>query len=191
MSRVGKSPVAVPKDVQVELNDSEITIKGKLGVLKSPITGDVKVVYKKAGEDSDENSDGETGDFILVQPANDSQISRAMWGTTRNNISNMVKGVSEGFKVRLEITGVGFRAAAEGNMLSLALGFSHEIRYAVPAGISIACEKPTLIVISGSDKQKVGQIAGEIMKYRPVEPYKGKGVYIEGSKIRRKEGKKK
>jgi large subunit ribosomal protein L6 len=183
MSRVGKSPVAVPKDVQVELKGSEITIRGKLGVLKSPITGDVKVVYEKGEAGSDA--------FISVQPANDSQISRAMWGTTRNNINNMVKGVSEGFKVRLEITGVGFRAAAEGNMLSLALGFSHEIRYAVPAGISIACEKPTLIVISGSDKQKVGQIAGEIMKYRPVEPYKGKGVYIEGSKIRRKEGKKK
>jgi len=187
MSRVGKSPVAVPKDVQVELNNKEIVIKGKLGELKSPVSGDVKVLYKKAEEDSE--SDG--GDFILVEPANDSQKSKAMWGTTRNIINNMVKGVSEGFNIRLEINGVGFRAATDGKRLTLALGFSHDIIYAIPEGIAVKCEKPTLVVISGADKQKVGQIAGEIIKYRPVEPYKGKGVYIEGSYIRRKEGKKK
>lgn len=187
MSRVGKSPVAIPKDVQVELKESEIVIKGKLGELKSPISGDVKVVYNKASDNSDEDS----GDFIQVDPANDSQKSRAMWGTTRNIINNMVKGVSEGFDVRLEINGVGFRASADNKILTLSLGFSHDIKYAIPNGITIKCEKPTLVVISGANKQKVGQIAGEIIKYRPVEPYKGKGVYIEGSYIRRKEGKKK
>ena len=103
----------------------------------------------------------------------------------------MVEGVSNGFSIRLEINGVGYRSATDGKILTLILGFSHEIKYAIPAGITIKCEKPTLLVISGADKQKVGQVAGEIIKFRPVEPYKGKGVYIEGSYIRRKEGKKK
>jgi large subunit ribosomal protein L6 len=187
MSRVGKLPVTVPKDVQVNLSDKEIVIKGKLGELKSPITGDVKVVYNKASDSSDE----ESSDFLKIDPANDSIESRAMWGTTRNIINNMITGVSEGFNIRLVINGVGFRAAADNKILTLSLGFSHDIKYAIPDGITVKCEKPTLVVISGADKQKVGQIAGEIIKYRPVEPYKGKGVYIEGSYIRRKEGKKK
>lgn len=183
MSRVGKSPVAVPKDVQVNLTEGQITVKGKLGELKAQLTKDVKVTYKGA--------EGENSALVSVEPANESKTSRAMWGTVRNIVNNMVKGVSEGFTIRLEMTGVGYRAAADGNLITLTLGYSHEIKYALPAGVAVKCEKPTLIVLSGADKQLVGQIAGELMKFRPVEPYKGKGIYIEGSYIRRKEGKKK
>ncbi len=181
MSRVGKMPVLVPKDVQVQINKEEISIKGKLGELKLPITRDVKVVFEA----------GTAGGQIVVSAANDSKTSRAMWGTVRNKINNIVKGVSSGFETRVEIFGVGFKAAVDTKVLTLSLGYSHEIKYAIPQGISIKCEKPTLIIISGADKQKVGQIAGELMEFRPVEPYKGKGVYKEGTKIRRKEGKKK
>jgi large subunit ribosomal protein L6 len=177
MSRVGKSPVVVPKDVQVALGQTEITIKGKLGELKMPLSEEVTVVYNE--------------DKIQVQPANDTKFAKAMWGTVRNLISNMVKGVSDGYTIRLEINGVGYRAATDGKIVTLALGYSHEIKYALPEGIKVVCEKPTLMVISGYDKQLVGQVAGELKKYRPVEPYKGKGIYTEGTKVRRKEGKKK
>ena len=185
MSRVGKAPVLVPKDVEVKMVSSEdIVIKGKLGELNYLIHKEVNVIFEKSDAT-------DTNGSILVNAANDSKFSRAMWGTVRNIINNMVIGVSKGFNIRLEIKGVGYRAAADAKYLSLALGFSHEIKYAIPEGISIICEKPTLIVISGFNKQKVGQVAGEIIKYRPVEPFKGKGVYIEGAFIRRKEGKKK
>lgn len=177
MSRVGKLPVAVPEGVQVDLNEAEIVIKGKLGELKAAIVPGVKITY----------GDKE----IKVTPANDSKESRSLWGTYRNNIKNMVKGVSEGFEIRLEMNGVGYRAACDGSMLSLVLGFSHEIRYALPDTVKAKCEKPTLIVLTGSDVQLVGRIASEIMKLRPAEPYKGKGIYKEGTKLRRKEGKKK
>jgi large subunit ribosomal protein L6 len=190
MSRVGKSPVVIPKDVSVQLVDGFITIKGKLGELKFAISENVNVSYKTADE-AIENVSPDGFARVLVQPANDSKASRAMWGTVRNIINNMVKGVSEGFKVSLEINGVGFRAAADSKILTLTLGYSHEIKYAIPAGIKIECEKPTLVIISGSDKQLVGQVAGELMKYRPVEPYKGKGIFKAGTKVRRKEGKKK
>ena len=185
MSRVGKAPVIVPNDVQVELTGDKVTIKGKLGELTSPITGDVKVTYTPV----EGNEEG--GNQFVVTPANDTKLAQAMWGTVRSTISNMVEGVTKGFQVRLVINGVGFRASVSGNVLTLALGFSHDILYALPEGVSAKCEKPTLLVISGADKQKVGQIAGELMKFRPVEPYKGKGVYKEGAYIRRKEGKKK
>jgi large subunit ribosomal protein L6 len=128
---------------------------------------------------------------IVVSPANDSKESRSMWGTLRSLLDNMVKGVSEGFTIRLEINGVGYRAQADDKFISLSLGFSHEIRYAIPATVSVKCEKPTLLVLTGANKQLLGQVAGELMRLRPVEPYKGKGVFIEGSYIRRKEGKKK
>ena len=114
-----------------------------------------------------------------------------MWGTMRSLIANMVQGVSEGFSTRIEVKGVGYRAMVKGKFLVLSLGFSHDIYYAIPEGIEIACEKQTLIIISGASKQLVGQVAGELIAFRPVEPYKGKGVFIEGSYIRRKEGKKK
>ena len=177
MSRVGKLPVTIPQGVQVNLTESKITIKGKLGELKAILVPGVKVVY----------SDNQ----VKVTPANDSKKARALWGTYRNNIKNMVKGVSDGFEIRLEMNGVGYRSASDGKIINLVLGFSHEIRYALPSGINVKCEKPTLMVISGASKQLVGQVAGELMKLRPAEPYKGKGIYIEGSYIRRKEGKKK
>lgn len=190
MSRVGKSPVLVPNGVQVEIANDEVTIKGKLGELKMPIASEVKVTY----EDAKPDESAEGGDALaqlVVEAVNDSTFSRAMWGTVRSNLNNMVKGVSEGFEIRLEIKGVGFRAQSNDKLLTLFLGFSHEIKYAIPPEINIKCEKQTTIVISGADKQKIGQVAGEIISYRPVEPYKGKGVYIEGTQIRRKEGKKK
>lgn len=177
MSRVGKLPVTIPEGVQVELNAEEIVIKGKMGELKASLSP--LVVVKK-----EENA-------VTVAPANDSKPSRAMWGTLRSLINNMVKGVSEGYTIRLEINGVGYRASADNKTITLALGYSHDIKYALPEGVSVKAEKPTLLVLSGANKQLVGQVAGELMKLRPVEPYKGKGVYIEGSYIRRKEGKKK
>lgn len=179
MSRVGKLPVAIPEGVNVELTDDNITIKGKLGELNFPLAAEVVVTYEAAEK------------VVVIKPANDTKRSRALWGTVRSVISNMVQGVSEGFTTRLEINGVGFRAQADNKFLTLNLGYSHEIKYAIPEGIGIKCVKPTLLEITGSNKQLVGQIAGEIIKLRPVEPYKGKGVYKEGAYIRRKEGKKK
>ncbi len=177
MSRVGKLPISIPSGVQVELGDKEIVIKGKLGELKTALNPLVTVSQEEQA--------------LTVKPANDSKDARSMWGTLRNVINNMVVGVSEGFTIRLEINGVGYRASADQKIITLSLGYSHDIKYAIPAGISVKCEKPTLIVLSGANKQLVGQVAGELMSLRPVEPYKGKGVYIEGSYIRRKEGKKK
>jgi large subunit ribosomal protein L6 len=177
MSRVGKNPVPIPAGVECQLSDREITVKGKLGLLRLPITSLVKV-------ERIENT-------IKVTPSDDSKPAQAMWGTTRKNIMNMVEGVSQGFKRRLEINGVGYRAALQGKDLILQLGHSHEIKYPVPEGITITCEKPTLIQIDGSDRQKVGQVAAEIRSYRGPEPYKGKGVRYEGEYVLRKEGKKK
>lgn len=177
MSRIGKLPITIPEGVNASVTDGAVIIKGKKGELTSAFTSDVKV---------------ELQDNILsVQPANETQKSRAMWGTIRSILENMVTGVSEGFIVRLEINGVGYRAALKGNILTLMLGYSHDIKYAVPKDIEVKCEKPTLLVISGADKQKVGQVAAEIMNMRPFEPYKGKGVFKEGKPGRRKEGKKK
>ncbi len=177
MSRVGKNPVPIPAGVDCQLSDKEITVKGKLGQLVLSLTKYVKV----------ENADG----AVKVSPVDDSKQAQAMWGTTRNNIMNMVVGVSQGFKKRLEINGVGYRAALQGSDLILQLGYSHEIKYPVPKGITITCEKPTLIQVEGADRQKVGQVAAEIRSYRGPEPYKGKGVKYEGEYILRKEGKKK
>lgn len=177
MSRVGKAPVAIPQGVTVTVTDKELVVKGSKGELKTRLVPEVKVEVK----------DGEA----LVTPANETARARAMWGTTRANINNMVEGVSKGFSIRIEIIGVGYRAAADKNFLSLSLGYSHEIKYAIPEGIEITCEKPTLIVISGYDKTMVGQVAAELRALRKPEPYKGKGVRKEGEVIRKKEGKKK
>lgn len=178
MSRVGKQPVAIPSGVTVTVNPNEIAVKGGKGELKLSLTQEVKVEVK----------DGN----VLVLPVDKNNArSRAMWGTTRNNVASMVKGVSDGFTVKLEIQGVGYRASADKNFLSIALGYSHEIKYAIPAGIAIAVEKQTSIAVSGSDKRLVGQVASEIRALRKPEPYKGKGVRYADEKIRRKEGKKK
>ena len=177
MSRVGKLPVAIPDKVKVDIKGQEITLKGAKGELKTIINNNAKVSF--------------TDGSVLVEPANDTKEARAMWGTARALINNMVKGVSEGFVIRLEIVGVGFRAAIDKGILSISLGYSHEIKYMIPEGIEIKAEKPTLLVISGADKQLVGQVAAELHRLRRVDPYKGKGVLYEGKKIRRKEGKKK
>jgi len=177
MSRVGKHPVSLPQGVNAEVKDHVIAVKGKLGSLSLQLPSEVEVSV----------ADG----HVAVQPRHTDQRSRAMWGTTRNNINNMVKGVSEGFKKSLEIEGVGFRAAVQGKDLVLQLGFSHEVKFQIPAGIEIKAEKPTAISISGIDRQQVGQVAAEIRGFKKPEPYKGKGIKYAGEKVRRKEGKKK
>jgi large subunit ribosomal protein L6 len=177
MSRIGKHPVGLPQGVTAEIKGHTLAVKGKLGQLSLAYPPEVEV---KA-------ADGK----ISVTPLQGSQRARMMWGTTRNNINNMIKGVTEGFKKTLEIEGVGFRAAVQGKELVMQLGFSHEIRYAIPEGIAIKAEKPTVLAISGFDRQKVGQVAAEIRAYKKPEPYKGKGIKYAGERVRRKEGKKK
>jgi len=177
MSRVGKLPVEIPASVTVRLENNEAVVKGAKGELKTFITGDVTVTI----------DDGK----VWVKPANDSKRSRSMWGTTRSNLNNLVKGVSEGFTKNLELVGVGYRCAISGSVLTMSLGFSHEIKYIIPEGIAIKSDKPTALSISGIDRQKVGQVAAEIRALRKPEPYKGKGVRYEGEKIHMKEGKKK
>lgn len=177
MSRVGKYPVALPQGVTAEVKGQSVAVKGKMGNLSLvfPQELDVKVVEGK----------------VAVSMRQDTSRTRVLWGTTRNNINNMVKGVAEGFKEILEIEGVGFRAAVQGKDLVLQIGFSHEVKYTMPEGITIKAEKPTLISIAGADKQKVGQVAAEIRGFKKPEPYKGKGIRYQGERVRRKEGKKK
>lgn len=177
MSRIGKLPIAIPSGVNVDIKGQNVAIKGSKGELKTTIAGEIAVSVE----------DGK----IWVKPTSKSTRARSMWGMSRSLINNMVHGVSQGYVERLEINGVGFRAAADKQFLTISLGFSHEIKYAIPTGISIVAEKPTVIVISGHDKQKVGQVAATLIKLRKPEPYKGKGVKYEGQKIRMKEGKKK
>ena len=177
MSRVGQVPVALPAGVEVAVAGREISAKGKLGALSMTLSDDVELTQE----------DGK----LTVAPRGQSKRARAMWGTTRSLLQNIVTGVSEGFKVELEITGVGYRAAVEGNELVLQLGYSHEVRHAIPGGIEIACERPTHIAVSGIDRQQVGQVAAEIRAYRKPEPYKGKGIRYANEIIVRKEGKKK
>ncbi|HZH26167.1 MAG TPA: 50S ribosomal protein L6 [Azospirillaceae bacterium] len=177
MSRVGKNPVAVPAGVTVQLAGSTLTVKGKLGTLTLPVSDDVVATVE----------DG----TISVQPRTESRRARMLWGTTRANIANMVRGVSEGFTRNLDIEGVGFRAAVEGRELVLSLGFSHPVRYSIPDGVTVKCEKPTSVTVSGFDRQRVGQVAAEIRGFKKPEPYKGKGIRYADEVILRKEGKKK
>lgn len=177
MSRVGKNPVSIPQGVTVDVAGGVATVKGKLGTLKLPITKEVEVSVK----------DGK----VWVKPVNDNTQSRVLWGTTRANLRNMVEGVSKGYSKALEINGVGYRAAVQGKNLQLQMGYSHDVLYPIPEGITIKCEKPTSVLISGFDKQKVGQVAAEIRAVRPPEPYKGKGIKYDSEHILRKEGKKK
>jgi len=177
MSRVGKHPVTVPDGVDVAVVGRRVTAKGKLGELAFEATDDVAVALQDKQ--------------VVVTPTSQSKQARSMWGTARARIQNMVTGVSEGFSRQLEINGVGYRAAVQGDKLSLQLGYSHDVNYPIPKGITVKCEKPTSILISGADKQRVGQMAAEIRAYRPPEPYKGKGVKYLEETIVRKEGKKK
>lgn len=177
MSRLGKKPVAIPQGVELTLNGQQVKAKGKLGELSFRVDDEVSAKL-------------ESGQ-VLVTPKTNSRHAKAMWSTTRSHIINIVKGVSEGFKIDLEINGVGYRAAVQGSDLVLQLGYSHEVRVAIPKGITVKCEKPTSITLHGSDKQEVGQLAANIRGYRPPEPYKGKGIKYAGEYILRKEGKKK
>jgi len=177
MSRIGKLPIPVASGVEVRLNGRELTLKGPKGELNLTAVSDVTL------------SQGDEG--IEVQPMDESKRSRAMWGMTRALIANMMTGVTDGFNKTLELEGVGYRAQMQGSNVKLALGFSHDVVYEPPQGIQIQAIKPTEIVVSGADKQQVGQVAAEIRGYRPPEPYKGKGVRYQGEYIRRKEGKKK
>ena len=177
MSRVGKHPVVIPSGVDVAIVGQQIKVKGKLGELSVQLTDDVQIGV----------GDGQ----VTVTPINQGKRARSMWGTSRSIIDNMVTGVSEGFKVELEIQGVGYRASVSGKTLTLQLGYSHDIEYPMPEGIKIECEKPTQIAVSGIDRQRVGQVAAEIREFRKPEPYKGKGIRYVGEWVRRKEGKKK
>ncbi len=177
MSRIGKHPVPVPDGVTVEISGRQITAKGKLGELQVTLMEEVEVKRD--------------GDQIVVRPRDDSDRAQQMWGTARSVVNNLVTGVAEGFTRGLEISGVGYRAQIQGKDLVLQLGFSHEVRYPVPEGITVQCADQTHIAVSGADKQRVGQTAAEIRAFRPPEPYKGKGIKYADEYIMRKEGKKK
>ena len=177
MSRIGKKPVAVPEGVTASVDGQTVSAKGPKGELKFVVNDEVLVKLEN-GE-------------IIINPRDESKDARSKWGMSRTQIQNILSGVKDGFERKLEINGVGYRATMQGKNLQLALGFSHDVIYEVPEGIAVACPKPTEIVITGIDKQKVGQVASEIRKYRRPEPYKGKGVKYAEERIVRKEGKKK
>ena len=177
MSRVGKKAVVVPSGITANIEGQTVKVKGPKGVLSVVLPDEVTVKLD--------------GGQIKVDPRDDTKRARAQWGTARTLIANLIAGVSKGFEQRLEINGVGYRAAVQGKNLQLALGYSHDVVYPIPEGITIATPKPVEIVISGIDRQKVGQVAAEIREFRPPEPYKGKGVKYANERIFRKEGKKK
>ena len=177
MSRVGQVPVDLPPGVEVAIVGREVTAKGSRGALSLRLVDEVEVTQ----------DDGK----LVVAPRNETKRARALWGTTRSLLQNIVTGVSEGFAIRLEITGVGYRAAVDGKELVLQLGYSHEIRHPIPDGLTVVCERPTAITVSGADRQKVGQLAANIRAYRKPEPYKGKGIRYLNEQVTRKEGKKK
>jgi large subunit ribosomal protein L6 len=178
MSRVGKKPIPAVKGVDIKVAGGRVTVKGPKGELSMAVTDDVSVKV-------------ENGEVSIEARNPAERRSKAMWGTTRANIQNMVTGVTNGFTSDLELVGVGYRAALKGKDLELSLGYSHPVIYKAPQGITFASAKPTEIRISGADKQAVGQVAAELRSFRPPEPYKGKGVRKVGEFVRRKEGKKK
>ena len=177
MSRVGKNPIVIPAGVNVNIENGIVEVAGKLGKLAMQLSDAVNVIM----------TDGQ----ILVKPANNSKVALALWGTTQRRVKNLVNDVSAGVTVNLELVGVGYRASVQGNNLLLQLGFSHDVVYSLPEGITVKCEKPTSIAITGADRQVVGQVAAEVRSYRKPEPYKGKGVIRQGEFVIRKEGKKK
>lgn len=177
MSRVGKKPVVVPQNVSAQLEGQKVSVKGPKGTLVFEVPDSVEVTLE-AGS-------------IQVRPRQLTNKCRALWGTARARIANLIRGVTDGFEKKLEVIGVGYRASVVGKMLQLSLGYSHDIEYPIPAGVSISCPKPTEIVVTGIDKQQIGQVASEIRGFRPPEPYKGKGVKYVTESIFRKAGKKK
>ena len=177
MSRIGKKPIPVPKGVTIDLDGSHLLVKGPKGTLQLVLHDDVAAKMDKGG--------------IQIDPRSETKRARSQWGTYRTLVSNLMTGVTKGFEEKLEITGVGYRAAVQGRNLNLQLGYAHEINYAIPEGVTITTPKQTEILIVGIDAQKVGQAAAEIRAFRRPEPYKGKGVRYAGEYILRKEGKKK
>jgi large subunit ribosomal protein L6 len=177
MSRVGKKPVPVPSGVTATVDGQTVKMKGSKGELSFVAPEEVTVAMENGA--------------VQVNPRDDSKTARAKWGMSRAQVANLVEGVSKGFEKRLEINGVGYKAAVAGKVLKLSLGYSHDVDYAIPAGITIATPRPTEVLVSGIDKQKVGQTAAEIREFRSPEPYKGKGVKYSDEFIFRKEGKKK
>lgn len=177
MSRIGKKPVPLPKGVTATVEGGNVAVKGPKGELKLRLVPELEASVTAAG--------------VEVKPRVEGDRARAMWGMQRSLINNLVHGVTAGFQEKLEISGVGYRAALQGKVLNLQLGLSHDVNYEIPAGIQIVAEKPTMLTINGIDKQLVGQVAAEIRSYRKPEPYKGKGVKYASERIRRKEGKKK
>ena len=177
MSRIGNKAVAIPSGVTANVEGQTVKIKGPKGAMQVVLHDDVTAKMDKS--------------TVKLEPRSESKRARSMWGTSRTLVANLIAGVTKGFEERLEITGVGYRAAVQGKSLNLQLGFSHDINFAIPEGITIATPKPTEIVVTGMDKQKVGHVAAEIRGFRPPEPYKGKGVKYVGEYIFRKEGKKK
>ena len=177
MSRIGKKPVTVPSGVTAQVNGQEIKVKGPKGELSHVLVDDIIAKLENGG--------------IEIAMREDTKNARAMWGMSRTMVANLISGVTEGFTKRLEITGVGYRAAMQGKNLRLQLGYSHDVNVAVPEGLTVATPDQTTIVISGNDRQQVGQLAAEIRRWRKPEPYKGKGIKYRGEFIFRKEGKKK
>jgi large subunit ribosomal protein L6 len=177
MSRIGKKAVAVPTGITANVEGQTVKVKGPKGALSVVLPDDVTVKLD--------------GGQIKVDPRNETKRARAQWGTSRTLVANLIAGVTKGFEQRLEINGVGYRAAVQGKNLQIALGYSHDVIYPIPEGITIATPRPVEIVITGIDRQKVGQVAAEIRDYRPPEPYKGKGIKYAGERVFRKEGKKK
>ena len=177
MSRIGQNPVVVPSGVTVDIAGQQITVKGRLGQLSLLLVDEIALTRED--------------DKLWVKPRGDSRRARTMWGTSRSLLQNLVTGVNEGFTINLEIQGVGYRAAVQGKQLVLQLGFSRESTFAIPDGITIACERPTMISVTGADRQLVGQVAANIRALRKPEPYKGKGIRYANEQVLRKEGKKK
>jgi len=177
MSRIGKKEIIIPTGVNATLDGNMLSVVGPKGTLSTKLTNDVDVEI--------------SNNAINIKPKSLDKRCRSMWGLTRTLVNNLIVGVNEGYKKTLEIQGVGYRAQVEGNILQLALGFSHDVKYEIPKEVKINCVRPTEITVEGIDKQIVGQTAAEIRRYRPPEPYKGKGVRYQGEYVFRKEGKKK
>ena len=177
MSRIGKKPVELPAGVSASVSGQTVEVKGPKGTKSFNATDDVTISVD--------------GNVVKITPRGTSKRARQQWGMSRSMVANLVTGVSSGFKRELEITGVGYRAAIQGNILKLSLGYSHEVNFEVPAGVTVTCPKQTEIVVEGDDAQLVGQVAANIREWRKPEPYKGKGIKYKGEYIFRKEGKKK
>lgn len=177
MSRIGKKPVPLPQGVTASIDGKTVKVKGPKGELSVTLVEEVDASIDEHG--------------ITLTPRTEMERADKMWGLSRTLVNNLVHGVTHGFEQKLEIQGVGYRAAVQGKTLNLQLGFSHDVNYPIPEGIAITAEKPTMLAVAGIDKQLVGQVAAEIRSYRPPEPYKGKGVRYVGEYVRRKEGKKK